>query len=273
MELQPTLAARSDIAETCAGIADLLRPTTQPIVLAGIPYGIRDVFPLSGVREAKKGEIPDAILLTEANAAHLILHRFSPPVAAILPVIDASGDQTHQVNANPLRADLRIATMSPTWLGRALKAVEPMLERLKALPLFVFASTDQSLLLLARLFIRNRGLEPRYNPSLPALLEFSDSIVFPKIIEHADELVAQGALCRRFFETVKTCPQCRSARILISTQSIAGQNREMPLSFHCLDCDARHGASDMMPRIVNAYGLSDDALTHIERWCALQLAM
>ena len=58
-----------------------------------IPNGAEHTSIPEGARQVPgRGDIPDVVVLTAANAAGLIAHYLPPSAAAIVPVIDASGE-------------------------------------------------------------------------------------------------------------------------------------------------------------------------------------
>ena len=74
-----------------------------------IPNGIDHGSTLEGARQVRgQGEIPDVVVLTEANAAGLMANYLPPSTAAIVPVIDASGEDHCESASRCEFADLRV---------------------------------------------------------------------------------------------------------------------------------------------------------------------
>jgi hypothetical protein len=186
---------------------------TEPIRLLGIPYGLDEAAVPSGVMQVSRGELPDVIVLTEWNSAQLIVSRLPAGMAAILPVVDASRGQGAGGGVNGLRADLRITTPSRGGISDALAMLGPVIESVRSLPPAVLCSVDPRLMLLARLMVRDRGVEPRRDPNARETIVYADESSVPGVVRHAEDLVALGLLHREFFDSLITCPRCQSGRL------------------------------------------------------------
>ncbi len=103
-----------------------------------LPAGIsRDLLP-RGVAAAERGEIPDAVILTEPDADHAISAWMSAATAAVVPIIDATGRRREG-------ADVTVATMSGMGLAEALEATKPLTARMKQLPESYHRTRDPSI--------------------------------------------------------------------------------------------------------------------------------
>ena len=216
---------------------------------ASIPSGTRHVY--------ARGETPDVVVLTEANSAGLIANYLQPSVAAIVPVVDASGERGRERLWSYGCVDLRIEATNPFALTEALLIVKPMIDRVRALPQSVLMSTDPKRVLLARLAVRGRDMEPVRDPSFPETIVYPDASAVPDARALAEELVCLGLLERQFFDKLITCPRCDSARLSVRECCSACQSTDLieePVIHH-LRCstqapeqDFRHGTTLICPK-------------------------
>jgi hypothetical protein len=243
--------------------AEISPALDRPIAVTILPYKPAESSLPPGVRETRPRESPDLILLNDMNAARLIEFHAVNAVSAIVPVIDAAGFQHLSNNTNMQRSDLAIATISKTCISAALPEIIPMMQRFRMLPETILSTSDRRLQLLARLFVRDRGLVPHYDLTKPYVLRYFDADAIPDLIVHADALVDFGALTRLVFDTLTVCPACKSARVLARLASPPSTPSRRQ-TFHCLDCDAAHAASSMTSRPVYAYHLCEDPLGYLK---------
>jgi hypothetical protein len=229
------------------GIALLCIPSKS--ALASIPNGARQVY--------GRGEIPDVVILTEANSAALVASYLPPSVAAIVPVIDASGEHPCESAWRDGCADLRIKTANSFALAEALSILKPMVDRVRALAQSVLTSNDPRIVLLARLAVRGRDMEPTRDPSFRETVTYADAAAVPDALRLAEELVSLGLLERQFFDKLITCPRCESARLSVRERCSACDSTDLieePVVHH-LRCstqapehDFRHGTSLICPK-------------------------
>ena len=224
-----------------------------PIRLSAI-LGLTGESPLPrGTIMAQPHETPDILLLTEANASALLMHRFGRASAAILPVIDATGRGrgTHDQR----RADATVA--SPRAIKEAVEMLRPTVQRLRALPRWAMETEDPRLMLLARLFVRDRALVPRSDVNTPETFVYDDDTAIPGVAVIAEQLTALGLMERKFADKVAICPHCASARLTVREScSRCGDGNivEEPIVHH-LKCacqaperDFRRGAELICPK-------------------------
>jgi hypothetical protein len=185
----------------------------EQIRLVSIPHPLAQAMPPSAVEVAASG-MADVIVLTEPNAAPLIASKLSPAAAAILPVIDVSNERGRN-SANRRRSDFRATRLDTPSLSDALAALKPMIERVRQLPACTFASTDAHLMLLARLMVRGRSLEPRRDPLARETVIYDDDFCLPGAARYAEDLVAAGMMQRAFFDKLLACPRCDSGRVCV----------------------------------------------------------
>ena len=226
-----------------------------PIRLSAI-LGLTGKSPLPrGTIMARPHETPDILLLTEANASALLIHRFGRAGAAILPVIDATGcgrgthDQRH--------ADVTVARPSPRAIEEAVEILRPAVQRLRALPYWAMETEDPRLMLLARLFVRDRALAPRSEVNTRETFVYDDDTVIPGVAAIAEQLTALGLMEREFADKVTICPHCTSARLTVRencSRCGGGNIVEEPIVHH-LKCayqgperDFRRGAELVCPK-------------------------
>jgi hypothetical protein len=189
--------------------ANLLAVFAEPKTkILALPTGIsRDLLP-KGFAEVERGEIPDAIILTEANADSAISAWMSAATAAVVPIIDASGQ-------NAGRADFTMATLSGLGVAEALELAKPLTMRMKQLPESYHRSRDPKQMLLARLAVRDRGMQAKRDPSLKDIVTYKDETAIGGVLYNAEALARLGLLEKKFFERVQCCPSCTSARLLV----------------------------------------------------------
>jgi ribosomal protein L40E len=197
------------------------------IALLCIPSKSASVSIPSGARQVQGwGETPDVVVLTEANSAALIADYLPPSVAAIVPVVDASGQHQCESAWRHGGADLCIKAANSFALNEALLILKPMIERVRALAQSVLTSSDPRIVLLARLAVRGRDMEPIRDPSLPQTVTYPDAAV-PDAVGIAEKLVSFGFLERRFFDKLITCPRCESARLSVRERCSACHSTDL----------------------------------------------
>ncbi len=176
--------------------------------ILALPAGIsRDLLP-RGMAEIERGEIPDAVFLTEPNADAAISAWMSAATAAVVPIIDVTG-------LNSGRSDLSIGTMSGLGITEAMELARPMTMRMKQLPEAYHRSRDPKQMLLARLAVRDRGTQARRDPSLKDIVAYKDETAIGGVLHNAEALARLGLLEKKFFDKVQCCPSCTSARLLV----------------------------------------------------------
>lgn len=163
-------------------------------------------------RPVQAGQLPDVVVLTETNSALLLSERLTPGESAILPVIDASPTSGHAAGLNAKRADVSVPC-TPAGMQDALAMTLPMVERARRLPARLVNSHAPERLLLARLFVRDRGLVPRRDPNVPATFRYPDEEVIPNAGRIAQALSGARYMERRLIDSVSVCPNCESARL------------------------------------------------------------
>jgi ribosomal protein L40E len=154
--------------------------------------------------------MPDVIVLTEPTSVKLIPRYLPLSQAAVIPVIDASGERHCRGGA-----DLRINVLNSFSLAEALLILKPVLDRVRASAESVLTSTDLRVTLLARLAVRARDMEPARDPSVRETIVYPDATTVPGATALAEELVGLGLLERQFFDKLITCPRCTSARLSV----------------------------------------------------------
>jgi len=223
-----------------------------------IPSGADHRSIPEGTRQVRaRGEMPDVVVLTEVNAARLIAHYLPPPAAAIVPVIDASGEDHCDRAWRCEIADLRIKVANSFSLDEGLSILKPTINRVRALAERVLAATDPRLILLARLAVRGRDMEPKRDASSRETVTYSDAAAVPDALTLAEELVNLGLLERKFFDKLITCPRCDSARLCVRERCGACHSADLveEAVIHHLRCSAqaperdfRQGTSLICPK-------------------------
>jgi hypothetical protein len=182
--------------------------------LLALPGPLDDTALGAGVIQATQGEHPDVVLLTQRNAAPLLPTVLGSGIAAVVPVVDASGIVPSYA-ANGGRADVHIRSLNRSSLADALTMLAPMVERMRSLPTAILESSDSRINLLARLMVRDRGMEPRRDPAARTTVAFDDERAIPGAATCATELVALGLLEPHFYDTVTVCSHCDSGRLCV----------------------------------------------------------
>ena len=108
-------------------------------------------------------ESPDIVVLTQQKAALLIEKRLRQAVAATIPILDLSGADG-RCNSNRQRCDAYIRSSNKALVANGLAMMSPLVRRFRNLPTSVLMSPDPRVHLLARLFVRDRTLEPERDP-------------------------------------------------------------------------------------------------------------
>jgi hypothetical protein len=223
-----------------------------------IPNGAEHGSIPEGARQVReRGEMPDVVVLTEANAAGLMADYLPASAAAIIPVIDASGEDHCESAWKCEFADLRLKGANAFSLNEALSILKPTIDRVRALPGPVLATSDPRITLLARLAVRGRDMEPKRDPSFRETVTYSDASAVPGALTLAEELARLGLLERKFFDKLITCPRCDSARLCVRERCSACHSTDLAEEavIHHLRCSAqapehdfRQGASLICPK-------------------------
>jgi hypothetical protein len=217
-EMLASSLAAGQIADA-TGIGVTVEPArkaeTLPAVLQqpkarilALPAGIsRDLLP-PGVVEAERGEIPDAVILTEANGDAAISAWMSAATAAVVPIVDASG-------RNEDRADISLRTLSGLGIQEAIELTKPMTMRMRQLPEAYHRTRDPKQMLLARLAVRERSMGAKRDPNARQIVVYRDQTAIGGVLHHAEQLTRIGLLKANFFEKLHCCHSCQSSRLLV----------------------------------------------------------
>jgi len=184
-----------------------------PIRLSAIPGPIGESLLRRGAIVAHPYETPDIVLLTETNASAWLTHHLSQAAAAIVPVIDATG--CGRGTRDQRRADVTVVGPSPKAVEVAVEMLRPAVQRLRVLPRWAMETKDPRLMLLARLFVRDRALAPRSEVNTPETFVYDDDAVIPGVAAIADQLTTLRLMERKFADKVTICPHCASARLTV----------------------------------------------------------
>ena len=188
-------------------------PASSLIRLSGIPARLDETMLSGELSETRPNERPDIAILTETNAGALLARRLSPAVAAILPVVDATcrgrGTADHR------RSDMTIDRAARFEIEEAVEALRPVVRRARSLPRAILETDDPRLMLLARLFVRDRALRPRSEVGARATYVYDDEAVIPGAARFAEELTELGLMERKFADKTTVCPHCASARMTV----------------------------------------------------------
>ncbi len=184
-----------------------------PIRLSGVPDRLNDTILPGDASTAKPNELPDIVLLTGANAAALLMRRLGYGAAAILPVVDATGGG--RGTRDHRRADVKVDHVSQRAIDEAVEMLRPAVERLRSLPREVIETDDRRLMLLARLFVRDRAFAPRSEVSARETFVYDDEGAIPGAAAFAKQLADLKLLERKFVDKTTVCPHCASARMTV----------------------------------------------------------
>jgi len=183
------------------------------IRLSGVPGRLHETVVPDEATSVNANELPDIVLLTETNASALLTQRLGRGVAAILPVIDATcrgrGTPDHR------RADIAVDRASQRLIEEAVEMLRPAVRRLRSLPREVIETDDPRLMLLTRLFVRDRPFAPRSEVSARETFVYDDEAAIPGAATLAEQLTELGLLERKFVDKTTVCPHCASARMTV----------------------------------------------------------
>jgi Thaumarchaeal output domain 1 len=178
------------------------------VKILALPAGIsRDLLP-KGVAEVERGEIPDAIILTEPDADSAISAWMSAATAAVVPIIDVTG-------RNKARADISIGTMSGLGIAEAMEMAKPLTARMRQLPEAYHRTRDPKHMLLARLAVRERAMQATRDAGLKEIVSYMDETAIGGVLHQAEALARIGLVERKFFDKVQCCVSCSSSRLLV----------------------------------------------------------
>lgn len=187
----------------------------------------RDLVP-EGMAQVERGEVPDAVLITQAGASAAMAMWMSAATAAVVPVIDATG----KLGA---RADASIDGLTPHSIAAAFAKVEPVSVRVKSLPDAYHRTRDARQMLLARLATRERGATASRDASAKQVISYRDEAAIGGLLAHAENLTRAGLLDRKFFDKLQCCPSCSSSRLLVREECSkcrSGDVCEEPIIHH-----------------------------------------
>ncbi|MGL4243677.1 MAG: hypothetical protein ACRCTI_21390, partial [Beijerinckiaceae bacterium] len=220
------------------------------IKVLALPAGIsRDLLPKT-VAHVERGEIPDAIILTEPDGDAAISAWMSAATAAVVPIIDATG-------RNRDRSDLTIGTLSGLGIAEAMEMVKPMTARMRQLPEAYHRTRDPKQMLLARLAVRDRGMTANRDAGLKEIVSYKDESAIGGVMHQAEQLKRLGLLKAKFFDKLQCCPSCSSSRLLVREECSKCRSADIveePILHH-LRCgyqgperDFRNGAELTCPK-------------------------
>jgi Thaumarchaeal output domain 1 len=176
--------------------------------ILALPAGLsRDLMPKS-VAHVERGEIPDVVILTEPGADAAISAWMSAATAAVVPIVDATG-------RNSERADMAIGTMSGLGIAEAMEMAKPLISRMRELPESYHRTRDPKNMLLARLAVRDRGMQAKRSPSIKEVVAYRDETAIGGVLHQAQQLAKLGLLERKFYDKLQCCPSCSSSRLLV----------------------------------------------------------
>jgi hypothetical protein len=142
-------------------------------------------------------------------------------------------------------------------IDEAVEMLRPAVRRLRSLPRDVIETEDRRLMLLARLFVRDRAMTPRSEVGARETFVYDDEIAIPGAAALAVELASQGLMERKFFDKTNVCPHCASARMTVREycSSCGGANIVEEPIVHHLKCacqgperDFRRGGELVCPK-------------------------
>jgi Thaumarchaeal output domain 1 len=195
------------IAEPQVNLPAVTVPDRQTILALPAPLSA-EILP-EGVRQQReRGQTPDVVVLTDPSGINLLTSWMSAAAAAVVPIIDASGRAMH-------RADATLSAVTGRGLAETIRELEPMMDRVKALPESYFRTKDGRTMLMARLAVRERAMKPKRDASLKAMMRFFDESAIAGAVPLAESLVRTGHMERKFYDRVHCCPSCQSSRLNI----------------------------------------------------------
>jgi hypothetical protein len=183
-------------------------PAAPRIRLLSLPGPLAEELLPNGVGAAARGEIPDAIVLTEEGGDAAISAWMSAATAAVVPIIDATGKRRD-------RADAVVERLTGLTIMDALEQVKPITARVKLLPDAYHRSRDANHMLLARVAVRSGEMRAVRDPHAKAVARYRDTAVIAGAMQAAEALTRAGLMERRFFDKLQCCPGCHSARLLV----------------------------------------------------------
>ena len=151
---------------------------------------------------------PDVVVLSDERALSLLTGWMPKAAAAVVPIIDASGQSM-------VCADLSITIASPETLELALLTLQPLIDRVHLLPEGYFLSTEPGHWLLARLATRERAADALRDSASMSTIRYADQSLIPNFLACAERMTRSGFLERHFFDRLNTCPACSGSRVLI----------------------------------------------------------
>ncbi len=138
------------------------------VSVLALPNGIEPKYLPDGCVNAQFEEHADIIVLTHPNAEVLISRHLPPSLAATLPVV-GMGASLSQLSPLP-RCDLTVCSPTRRALSEILTTLKPVVQRNRRMPPCVKSSEDARVLLMARLYVRERGMAPRRDPGVKSTL-------------------------------------------------------------------------------------------------------
>lgn len=147
----------------------------------------------------------DAVVLGRGvdAGAYSVLHRHGK---LLLPILDASGGGLP-------RADAVLDGFSNAAVTEALTELEPLRERLDALPPMPVSQDRDAMTALSLAVTRACTLEPKYAPDQPECVCYPLLSGLPEVRPMLEELASSQLLARRYFDRLHSCPVCDSSRL------------------------------------------------------------
>jgi ribosomal protein S27E len=111
------------------------------------------------------------------------------------------------------RADVVVRDSQATTLLAAFRSVQPIVERVSALPPLPLGYERAGLLALELCYTRNCSIEARWQPNNPDLIEYPMLLGIDNPRAVLEEMADADLLRRRFCERLHMCARCGSSRL------------------------------------------------------------
>ncbi|MEM1364772.1 MAG: hypothetical protein AAGH82_03385 [Pseudomonadota bacterium] len=183
--------------------------TSGPVQVLMFPRAFSSDFMPEDVSVVAMGTVrPEVIVLTEEGVARKLSMSLPKAVVKATPIIDLTGK-------NRDIADYTTTLKGAAGLEEAMHHIRPLVDRMRDLPDAIFMTEREEDILLARLVIRNSGIDPILRPDIQSTVFVRENLLFEDFEGVAKRLVDRKLLKAEVFMKTNCCPACDSARLLV----------------------------------------------------------
>ncbi|MEZ5829392.1 MAG: response regulator [Hyphomicrobiales bacterium] len=148
----------------------------------------------------------DGILIKTAVAIEDLSSIWNEKALYLLPIIDLTGKLGHIADFD----GSRLTALESNQLDEVLRRFQ---DRRAHLHRDLQFSSDAAEKLVGRMFVTNKPLTPRYDPSSKWLVSYDVALDAAVVAREAESLCERGLLRHEFYDRFHVCPRCDSLRL------------------------------------------------------------